>query len=165
MHLRGFHYLTFILVVKRILLLALISARTAAVGIRSGSHVVGRPGEKGHLAAAGRCVRESLFLSLRGSIGLGHRRCVCYPGSEGWTGNAYFSGVNYPVLGDNIIRWDRKPENPHKSADFAWTLVSWQSGIFEYTAFSIFFDRVGIAEGISTGLWLYRRLYFLRFWS
>ena len=62
-----------ILTVKRILLLALISSRTAAVGIRSGFYVVGRSGQKGHPAIAGR--------SIRGSIGLGHRRCVCHPGS------------------------------------------------------------------------------------
>ena len=83
MHPQGFHYLIFILMVKRILLLALISSRTAVgfVGIRSGSYVVGRSGERGHPAPAGQ--QHFVSLSLRGSIGLGHRRWVCYPGSEG----------------------------------------------------------------------------------
>ena len=115
MHSRGFHYLIFILMV---ILLALISSRTAAVsrffvGIRSGSHVLGRLGEKGHPAG-------DLCLSLRGSIGLGHRRWICYPGSEGGTGNTNYLGANSPVLGDHFTIWDRKPEGPSKSADFAW---------------------------------------------
>ena len=114
MHRRGFHYFIFILMVKRILLRTLISSRTAVVlvGIRSGSHVVGRSRENGH--PAGVCVRLSLSLylsiSLRGSTSLGHRRWVCFLGPEGGTDSTYFSGVNSPVLGDHLTSWDRSPK-------------------------------------------------------
>ena len=76
------------------------------------------------------------------------------------TGNTNSLGVNSPVLSDHLTIWDRKPEDPDKSADFAWTLVSCIREISS-TPFGIFFDRVGIAEGISTGLLLYLRVYLL----
>ena len=58
--------------VKRILLLALISSRTAAVGrfigIRSGSYVVGRSGKRGCGSAAAGDLSLSLYLSVDPSI-------------------------------------------------------------------------------------------------
>ena len=56
------------------------------------------------------CVCVSLSLSLRGSTGLGHRQWVYYVGSEGGTGNTYFSGVNSLMLGDHLTSWDRSPK-------------------------------------------------------
>ena len=78
MHPRGFHYFIFILMVKRILLLALISLRTAAasrffVGIRSGSHVVGRSGEKSHLVGVSLSVNPSVSVTGGGSVTLDRR--------------------------------------------------------------------------------------------
>ena len=64
MHPRGFHYMMFALMVKRVLLLALIPSRTAAVfvGIRSGSYVVGQSGEKGPQRGCGAAVCACLSL-------------------------------------------------------------------------------------------------------
>ena len=75
----------------------------------SGSYVVGRSGEKG--PPRGCRATVSLSPSLRGSIGLGHQRWVCHPGSEGGTDDTYFSGVNSPALDDHLTSWDRKPED------------------------------------------------------
>ena len=116
MHPRGFHDLNFILMVKRILLLALISSRTAAVGIRSGSHVVGRSGEKGHPAAAGRSV-SSVCVSLSPWI---HRSRSQAAGLLPWIGGGgqvilISLGVNSPVLGDHLPSWDRKPEGSNSA--------------------------------------------------
>ena len=56
--------------VKRILLLALISSRTAVgfVGIWSGSYFVGRSGERGHPAAAGQQHFVCVSLSVDPSV-------------------------------------------------------------------------------------------------
>ena len=111
-HPRGFNYWIFILMVKHILLLALISSRTA-VGSLSEFGLGPTPwvglGVKGHPAAA---VSLSLCLSLRGSIGLGRRRWGCYPGSEGGVGITYFSSVKPLVFGGHLTNWNRKPEGP-----------------------------------------------------
>ena len=61
------------------------------------------------------------------------------------------------MLGDHLTSWDRKPKGPNKSADCAWTLRVLVLANFR----GIFFDRVGIIEGISTDLWLYLRVYLL----
>ena len=79
MHPRGFHYLILILMVKRVLLLALISSRTAAVGqivgIRSGSYVVGRSGEEGppHGSSLSLSVDLSVWVTGGGSVTLDRR--------------------------------------------------------------------------------------------
>ena len=109
-HPRGFNYWIFILMVKRIPLLALISSRTAVgslseFGLGPTSWV--GLGRKGRHAAA-----VSLCLSLRGSIGLGRRRWGCYPGSEGGVGSTYFSSVNPLAFGGHLTNWDRKHEGP-----------------------------------------------------
>ena len=116
MHPRGFHYLIFILMVKRILLLALISSRTAVgfVGIRSGSYVVGRSGERGHPAAAGQrasfvCVSLSPWIHRNGSQAVDLLPWI----GEG-TGNTNYLRVNSPVLGDHLTSCDRKPEGPNR---------------------------------------------------
>ena len=113
MHPRGFHYLIFILMVKRILLLALISSRTAVgfVGVRSGSDVVG-PGKGATRRLRVSALPSCVCLSLRGSIGLGHRRWICYPGSEGE--QIILIPCVSPVLGDHLKSWDRKPEGPNR---------------------------------------------------
>ena len=71
-----------------ILLLALISSRKAAVDIRSGSHVVGRSGDKGHPAAAGRCVCLSIYMSVGPSVWVTGGGSVTLDRSGG-TGNTY----------------------------------------------------------------------------
>ena len=81
MHSRGFHDLVFILMVTRILLLALISSHTAAVHCRCSVWVLHCRSVRGKRATPR--LRGSACVSLRRSIGLGHRRWVCYPGSEG----------------------------------------------------------------------------------
>ena len=127
---RSFHSLIFILMVERTLLLALISPRAAATSrfVVILVWVLHRGSVRRKRATRG----SSLSLSLRASIGLGHRRWACYPGLEGGAGNTYFLSVNSPVLGGHLTSWDRTPEGPNKTADFAWTLVTWHSGIFEY---------------------------------
>ena len=111
MHPRGFHYLIFILMIKRILLLALMSSRAAVgfAGIRSGSYVVGRSGERGHPAAAGQQHFVSLFLSpwIHRS---GSQAVDMLPWIGGGTGNADSPGVNSPVLGDHLTSWDQNPK-------------------------------------------------------
>ena len=106
MHHRGFHYLIFILMVTRILLIALISSRTAAaVGVRSGSYVVGQSGGKGPPRGCGAALSLSPWIHRSGSQAVN-----LLPWIEGEAGSTYFSGVNSPVLGDNLTSWDRKPD-------------------------------------------------------
>ena len=112
MHPRGFHYLIFIVMVKRILLLALVSSRTAAVGIRFGSYVVGRSAEKGPPRGCG-AVPLSLSPPVDPSVWVTGGESVTLDRRVG-TGNTYFSGVNSPVLGDHLTSWDRKPEGPNR---------------------------------------------------
>ena len=110
MHPRVFHYLIFILIVKRILLpLALISSRTAAavfVGIRYGSHVVGRSGEKGPPCGCSN-VALSPWIHRSGSQAVG---LLPWIGGGGGQVIFIYLGANCPVLGDHLTSWDRKPE-------------------------------------------------------
>ena len=85
MHQRGFHYLIFILTVERILLLALISSRTAASS-RNSVWVSRRRSVRRKDAPRGCgwvCPCVCLSLPLRGSICLRHRRWICYLVSKG----------------------------------------------------------------------------------
>ena len=128
-HPRDFHYLIFILMVKRILLLALITSRAAPVlcrflpvfGLGLTSWV--GPGKR---TTSDVCLSPWIHRSGSQAVGL-------LPWIGGWGQVILVSlGRNSPVLGDHFTSWDRKPEDPNKSADFAWTPVSRHSGIFEY---------------------------------
>ena len=92
MHPRDVQYLIFVLRVKRALMLALKSSRTA-VGFRSGSYVLHRSGERNtpRLRAVGE------------SFGLGHRQWVCHSGPRDRK-SVIFSGVSSPGLGGHLIR-------------------------------------------------------------
>ena len=145
MHPRCFHYLIFILMVERILMLALISSRTAVgriVGIRSGSHVVGRSGTTGH-PAGDLCLSLSPWIHRSGS-----QAVDLLP----WIGGEQVILILWEsTLQSRLVIISQVGiENP-KVLIICRFRVDAAVGIFR----GIFFDRVGIVKGISTGLLLY----------
>ena len=136
MHPRGFRYLIFISLTKQILVLALISSRTAMgfVGIRSGSYVLGRSRERGHHAAAGQqhfagdlCLSLSLLVDPSSWVTGGGSVTLNWRGA----GNAHSLGVNSPVLGDHLTSSDRKPEGSIKLQISRGRWGCWHSEFFE----------------------------------
>ena len=151
------HYLIFILMVKRIQLLALISSRTAVLfrffGAIRWAH------RKGARRGCGSVCRSFSDRSIARS---GSQAVGLSP----WTEGQFFWGLNSPALGVHLTSWDRKPDGPNESADFAWALVCWHSRILEYRSTAFGLRSCGRYRGylyLRASCYIFGCIFYLRF--